>query len=298
MIIGFVGAGTMGAPMAAHLQAAGHSLLLFQHRTPLPDNLTARGAQVKAALAELAREADVVITMLPDTPDVEQALFGPTGLAQGLNAGKLLIDMSSISPVATRDFARRIGDIGADYVDAPVSGGEIGAKSASLTIMVGGSEKAFRRALPLLQLMGQNITHIGAVGNGQTAKVANQIIVALTIEAVAEGLLFASKAGANLDKIREALMGGFASSRILEVHGKRMIDRAFEPGFRIGLHSKDLELALSGARVLGVSLPATACVQQLFNACIGIGMSDRDHSALVTALESLSGHSLGGAVRE
>jgi len=293
VIIGFVGTGIMGAPMARHLQTGGHTLLLFEHRTPPPVDLIAGGAQVKHTLAELAHEAEVVITMLPDTPDVEHALFAPGGLTEGLGPGKLLIDMSSISPIATRSFAERIATTGADYIDAPVSGGEIGAKNASLTIMVGALDHVFQRAEPLFRLMGQNITHVGGVGTGQTTKVANQIIVALTIGAVAEGLLFASKAGADVGKVREALMGGFASSRILEVHGKRMINRTFDPGFRIRLHSKDLDLALSGAKTLGIALPATAAAQQLFNACIGKGTGDCDHSAMVTALEALSGHALG-----
>ena len=293
MIIGFVGTGIMGAPMAAHLQAGGHQLLLNQHRSPVPENLLAGGAKVASSLAELARDAEVIITMLPDTPDVEQALFGENGIAAGLGAGKLLIDMSSISPIATKGFAERIAALGVDYVDAPVSGGEVGAKNAALTIMAGGSAAAFARAEPLFQLMGKNITLVGGVGDGQTTKVANQIIVGLTIEAVAEGLLFASKAGADVAKVREALMGGFASSRILEVHGERMIKRTFDPGFRIRLHSKDFELALSGAKALGVALPATAGAQQLLNACIAAGFGDKDHSALLLALETLANHKIG-----
>ena len=293
MIIGFVGTGIMGAPMAAHLQNGGYQLLLNQHRSAVPEQLVAGGATIATSLTQLARDAEVVITMLPDTPDVEQALFGDNGVAAGLAPGKLLIDMSSISPIATKDFAERIQAIGADYVDAPVSGGEVGAKNAALTIMAGGSAAAFARAEPLFKLMGKNITLVGAVGDGQTTKVANQIIVGLTIEAVAEGLLFASKAGADVAKVREALMGGFASSRILEVHGERMINRTFDPGFRIRLHSKDLDLALSGAKALGVALPATAGAQQLFNACLAAGSGDRDHSALLLALESLANHKLG-----
>jgi 2-hydroxy-3-oxopropionate reductase len=293
MIIGFVGTGIMGAPMATHLQVGGHQLLLNKHRSPVPETLLAGGGKVASSLAELARDAEVVITMLPDTPDVEQALFGADGIAAGLGSGKLLIDMSSISPIATKGFAERIAALGADYVDAPVSGGEVGAKNATLTIMAGGSPEAFARAEPLFQLMGKNITLVGGVGDGQTTKVANQIIVGLTIEAVAEGLLFASKAGADVAKVREALMGGFASSRILEVHGERMIKRTFDPGFRIRLHQKDFELALSGARALGVALPATAGAQQLLNACVAAGNGDKDHSALLLALETLADHKIG-----
>jgi 2-hydroxy-3-oxopropionate reductase len=228
--------------------------------------------------------------MVPDTPDVEAVLFGENGVAQGLSKGKLVVDMSSISPMATKDFARRINDLGCDYLDAPVSGGEVGAKAASLTIMVGGPETAFERARPLFALMGKNITHVGANGDGQTTKVANQIIVALNIAAVAEALVFASKAGADPAKVRQALMGGFASSRILEVHGERMIKRSFNPGFRIGLHQKDLNLALQGARTLGVSLPQTANAAQLMQACAANGMAELDHSALVRALEIMAAH--------
>lgn len=293
MIIGFVGTGIMGAPIAAHLQNGGHHLLLNQHRSPAPENLVAGGAKLASSLRELARDAEVVITMLPDTPDVEQALFGERGIAAGLTPGKLLIDMSSISPIATKGFAERIQALGADYIDAPVSGGEVGAKNATLTIMAGGSAAAYARAEPLFQLIGKNITLVGGVGDGQTTKVANQIIVGLTIEAVAEGLLFASKAGADVAKVREALMGGFASSRILEVHGQRMIQRTFDPGFRIRLHSKDLDLALSGAKTLGVALPATAGAQQLLNACLAAGLGDKDHSALLLALETLADHKIG-----
>jgi 2-hydroxy-3-oxopropionate reductase len=295
MIIGFVGTGIMGRPMAAHLQAAGHDLLLFRHRSALPEELLAKGALSCGSLTDLARLAEIVITMLPDTPDVERALFGADGIAAGLSRGKLVIDMSSISPLATQGFAKCVRETGADYLDAPVSGGEVGARNAALTIMVGGNPDAFARAKPLFEVMGKNITLIGAVGDGQTCKVANQIIVALTIQAVAEGLLFASKAGADAAKVREALMGGFAASRILEVHGERMLRRTFNPGFRVALHSKDLELALSGAKSLGLALPATAGAQQLFNACIAAGGAQWDHSALVRALERLSNHELGVA---
>lgn len=293
MMIGFVGTGIMGGPMAAHLQDAGHDLLLYRHRSEPPAALLARGARVVPSLRELAAQADAVITILPDTPDVEDAVFAPAGLAEGLSPGGLLIDMSSISPSATQTIASRLADQGIAFVDAPVSGGEIGAKNASLSIMAGGSEAAFARARPLLALMGSAITHVGPAGHGQIAKVANQIVVALTIQAVAEGLLFASRAGADPAVVREALLGGFAASRVLDVHGQRMIGRTFDPGFRIALHGKDLDLALNNARELGLALPATALAQQLFNACKGLGGSGWDHSALVRALEHLSGHGIG-----
>lgn len=287
--IGFIGLGIMGRPMAGHLQNAGHQLYVLKHRTPLPPDIMDAGAIACTSSKVVANEAEIIITMLPDTPQVEEVLFGEKGLAEGLSPGKLVIDMSSVSPSRTKDFAERINQAGCDYLDAPVSGGEVGAKAATLTIMVGGEQAVFDKARPLFELMGKNITLIGGNGAGQTAKVANQIVVALTIEAVGEALLFASKAGVNPAKVREALMGGFAGSKILEVHGARMINRSFDPGFRIGLHQKDLNLALEAARELGLCLPNTAGTQELFNA------SDKslDHSAVVKALEKLGGHTVG-----
>ncbi|PHK96889.1 2-hydroxy-3-oxopropionate reductase [Pseudoroseomonas rhizosphaerae] len=291
MKIGFIGLGIMGRPMALHLKAAGHELLVPE-RASLRDEIRAE-AKVLPDAAAIAAEAEAIILMVPDTPDVEAALFGPKGVAEGLSPGKLVIDMSSISPTATKDFARRVNERGCDYLDAPVSGGEVGAKQASLTIMVGGPQAAFDRALPLFQAMGKNITLVGeANGAGQTCKVANQIVVALTIEAVAEALVFASKAGADPAKVRQALMGGLATSRILELHGERMIKRSFDPGFRIALHQKDLNLALQSARELGVALPNTASTQQLFSACVAAGGGQWDHSGLVQALELLAAHKL------
>jgi 2-hydroxy-3-oxopropionate reductase len=240
----------------------------------------------------VAQNADVVFVMVPDTPDVEAVLFGKDGVAEGLSKGKTVVDMSSISPTATKVFAQKINALGCDYLDAPVSGGEVGAKNAALTIMVGGTEAAFARIKPLFELMGKNITLVGGNGDGQTCKVANQIIVALNIAAVGEALVFASKAGADPAKVRQALMGGFASSRILEVHGERMIKRTFNPGFRIKLHQKDLSLALQGARELGVALPQTASAAQLMQACAANGLADMDHSALVRALELLAKHEI------
>ncbi len=287
MDIGFIGLGVMGAPMAGHLIKGGHKVRLHSRSGP-PPQLIAEGGVACANPAEVTRASDVVITMVPDTPDVETVLFGANGVAAGLSKRKAVIDMSSISPIATKQFAARIEALGCDYLDAPVSGGEVGAKAATLSIMVGAKEGAFARVKPILELMGKNITHVGAVGDGQTAKVANQIIVALTIEAVAEALLFAAKAGADPARVRAALMGGFASSRILEVHGERMIKRTFNPGFRIELHQKDLSLALSSARALGVSLPNTATAQELFNSCVAHGGAAWDHSALARALETMA----------
>ena len=292
--IGFIGLGIMGAPMAAHLQAAGHKLYLHDVKNP-PSALIEGGATVCTSGAEVAKRAEIIIVMVPDTPHVEAVLFGENGVASGLTSGKIVVDMSSISPIATKDFAKRINKLGCDYLDAPVSGGEVGAKAASLTIMVGGPENAFNKVKPLFELMGKNITLVGGNGDGQTTKVANQIIVALNIQAVAEALLFASKAGADPAKVRQALMGGFASSRILEVHGERMIKRTFNPGFRIELHQKDLNLALQGAKALGVSLPNTANAQELMNACAANGMSGLDHSSLCRAIELMSNHEIAKA---
>jgi 2-hydroxy-3-oxopropionate reductase len=289
MNIGFIGLGIMGAPMARHLIDAGHQLYVFSHGK-LHASIAETNAIACASSTEVAQRADIVITMVPDTPDVAAVLFGDNGVAAGLSKGKLVIDMSSISPIETKEFAKKINALGCDYLDAPVSGGEVGAKAASLTIMVGGPEAAFAKAKPLLDKMGKNITLVGGNGDGQTCKVANQIIVALNIAAVGEALLFASKAGADPAKVRQALMGGFAASRILEVHGERMVKRTFAPGFRIGLHQKDLNLALAGAKALGVALPQTAGAAQLMQVCAANGMQDLDHSALVRALELMANH--------
>jgi 2-hydroxy-3-oxopropionate reductase len=290
--VGFIGLGIMGAPMADHLQAGGHELFALTHHK-VPEALVAGGAKVCANGKEVAQNADIIIIMVPDTPDVEKVLFATNGVAEGLAAGKIVVDMSSISPIETKEFAKRINALGCEYIDAPVSGGEVGAKAASLTIMAGGTDAAFAKVKPLFELMGKNITLVGSNGDGQTCKVANQIIVALTIEAVGEALLFASKAGADAGRVRQALMGGFASSRILEVHGDRMVKRTFDPGFRIELHQKDLNLALNSARKIGVSLPNTATCQELFNACVAHGGKAWDHSGLVRALENLANFEIG-----
>ncbi len=291
--LGFIGLGIMGAPMAGHLAAAGHRLFVHTRSAVRPEVRNA-GATVCASAKEVTQRAAIVFLMLPDTPDVERVLFGPDGVAEGLSTGKTVVDMSSISPIETKNFAQRINALGCDYLDAPVSGGEVGAKAGTLTIMVGGPASAFDRVKPLFELMGKNITLIGGNGDGQTTKVANQIIVALTIAAVSEALVFASKAGADPAKVRQALMGGFASSRILEVHGERMIKRTFNPGFRIALHQKDLSLALSGARAMGVALPQTAGVAQLMQVCAAHGLDQLDHSALVRAVELMSRQEVSG----
>ena len=290
--IGFVGLGIMGAPMAGHLIQAGHQLFVHT-RGKMPASIAGSSATQCLSARGVAERADIVFTMVPDTPDVEAALFADNGIAAGLGKGKVVVDMSSISPIATKVFAQKINALGCEYLDAPVSGGEVGAKNATLSIMVGGPDATFEKIRPLFELMGKNITLVGGNGDGQTAKVANQIIVALNIEAVAEALLFAAKAGADPARVRQALMGGFASSKILEVHGERMVKRTFDPGFRIELHQKDLNLALSSARALGVSLPNTATAQELFNSCAALGGKGWDHSAMVRALERMANFEIG-----
>ncbi len=290
--IGFIGLGIMGRPMAGHLLDAGHELITVKRDKPLASELADKGMRELDSPAAVAEASEVVITMVPDTSDVEQVLFGEGGVIEGLQPGTLVIDMSSIAPLATQQFAQRIHEAGGEYVDAPVSGGEGGAINAALTIMVGATEEGFSRAKPLLDIMGKTITHIGGHGAGQTCKVANQIVVALTIEAVSEGLLFASRAGADVAKVRESLLGGLAQSKILDVHGERMIQRTFDPGFKIRLHQKDLNLALEGARSLNLALPGTANAQQLFQACVAHGGADWDHAGLVRALEALADHEI------
>ncbi len=291
--IGFIGLGIMGAPMASQLLEAGYELCTSTHHKSAPRHLVDAGLRELPTPKAVAEAAEVIITIVPDTPQVEAVLFGTDGVADGLSEGKVVVDMSSISPTATKEFARQINERGCQYLDAPVSGGEVGARNAALTIMVGGEQATFERLLPVFECMGKNITLVGGNGDGQTCKVANQIIVALNIQAVAEALTFASRAGADPGRVREALMGGFASSKILEVHGERMIKRTFDPGFRVRLHQKDLNLALAGARELGVALPNTAIAQQMFNVCQASGGGEWDHSALIRAIERMSDHEIG-----
>src|ERR1700761_4207558 len=291
MKIGFIGLGIMGRPMALNLKNAGHDLIV-PDRSSLTDEVRGAATVVKTP-RDVAAAAEVLILMVPDTPDVEAVLFGENGAAEGLRKGTLVIDMSSISPIETKDYAQRVNAKGCDYLDAPVSGGEVGAKQATLTIMVGGPDAAFERAKPLFELLGKNITHVGSeAGAGQVCKVANQIIVALNIQAVSEALVFASKAGADPAKVRQALMGGFASSRILEVHAERMLNGTFNPGFKIKLHQKDLNLALSSAKALSLSLPNTAVAQQMLSSCVAHGGAELDHSALILPIEGLAAHSI------
>lgn len=291
MKLGFIGLGIMGTPMAVNLAKAGHSL----HVTtigPVADELLALDAVNVTTAGQVTEASDIIFIMVPDTPQVEEVLFGSQGCSSTSLKGKTIVDMSSISPIETKRFARLVKELGGDYLDAPVSGGEIGARQATLSIMVGGDESVFERVKPLFELLGKNITLVGGNGDGQTCKVANQIIVALNIEAVSEALVFASKAGADPARVRQALMGGFASSRILEVHGERMINRTFNPGFKIALHQKDLNLALQSAKALSINLPNTATCQELFNTCAANGGDQLDHSALVQALELMANHKI------
>ncbi len=292
--LGFIGLGIMGKPMAGHLLKAGHEVSVCDLNPAHVQEIAAKGALACKSSKEAAQKADIVFIMVQDTPDVEAVLFGKDGAGEGLRPGSIVVDMSSISPIATKEFAKKLAGMNVEMLDAPVSGGQVGAENATLSIMVGGKAEIFERIKPYFQLMGKNIVHVGGNGDGQTCKVANQIVVALNIEAVGEALLFASKAGADPVKVRAALMGGFAHSRILELHGERMLNRTFNPGFRIRLHQKDLTLALQSARSMGLSLPNTATAQELFNAVAAHGGIDLDHSAMVLALENLANHKVKG----
>ena len=290
--IGFIGLGIMGKPMAGHLIKAGYQVHMYDViREPVAE-LAKQGGIPCASIAEVAAVSEILFLMLPDTPDVAQVLFGAGGVASGISAGATVVDMSSISPIETMKFAEALSKLGVDMLDAPVSGGQVGAENATLSIMVGGEREVFERIKPFFERMGKNIILIGGNGHGQICKVANQIVVALSLEAVGEALLLASKAGADPAKVREALLGGFAQSKVLEIHGERMIKRTFEPGFRIRLHQKDLNLALQAGRSLGVSLPGTATVQELLTAVVAQGGADLDHSALIRALEKLANHAI------
>ncbi|MCJ7873294.1 2-hydroxy-3-oxopropionate reductase [Phaeobacter sp. J2-8] len=288
MKIGFIGLGVMGRPMAKHLIDAGHEVAVSRVKEASRFLIDA-GAREAANAADAAREAEVVILMLPETEHVEEVLFGANGVVAELSQGALVIDMSSISPVATVGFAERVEAAGGLWVDAPVSGGQKGAETASLSIMCGGSDAAMDRAMPILETLGKRITHVGPAGDGQTAKVCNQIIVGLNIQAVAEALTLAEAAGADPAKVRAALLGGFADSTILQVHGERMINQTFDPGFRIRLHRKDMTLAVEAAKALDLMLPNTANVQGMMNAAVGRGDGDLDHSGMIRTLHALSG---------
>ena len=292
--LGFIGIGIMGKPMAGHLLNAGHTVHIYDVVPEGVKELAGKGAVACSNSKEVAQKSDIIFTMVPDTPDVEAVIFGKDGVAEGVRSGSIVVDMSSVSPLATKEFAKKLAAMGVKMLDAPVSGGQVGAQNATLSIMVGGEPKVFAQIKPYFELMGKNIIHIGGNGDGQTCKVANQIVVGETIMAISEALLFASKAGADPGKVREALLGGFAQSRILDLHGKRMIERTFAPGFRIRHQQKDLNLALQGARALGLSLPGASIAQELLNAVAAQGDIDLDHSAMVLALEKLANHKVSG----
>lgn len=288
MNLGFIGLGIMGRPMALNLHKAGHTLAVHGRRAETMQPLADAGAKRCASPAEVAAQADIIFVMVSDTPDVEQVILGENGVIHRARRGAVVVDMSTISPNATRRMAGELAQRGVEMLDAPVSGGEVGAVNATLSIMVGGKPAVFEKVLPLFQALGKNIVHVGDNGAGQVAKACNQIVVALTIEAVGEALTFARKNGVDAAKVRAALMGGFAGSKILEVHGQRMLDNDFKPGFKVKLHQKDLRIVMEDAGKLGLGLPGAALVAQHLNALIGSGDGELDSSAIVKAVERLS----------
>ena len=283
--IGFIGLGIMGKPMARHLLKAEYPLIIHNRSRAPVDELTKEGALPAASSQEVAQRSEVIITMLPDSPDVELVYAGEGGIFAGVKSGSLLIDMSSISPVVARKLATEAEKRGCDMLDAPVSGGEAGAIAASLSIMIGGKVSAVERAMAIFEKVGKNIVHVGAVGAGQVTKAANQMVVGTTIAIVGEALVLAAKAGVDPAKVRQALLGGFAQSKVLEAHGQKMLDRNFKPGFRIRLHEKDLKIALATGSEYGVPLMVTGVVGQMMTAMKGMGNSELDHSALVKFVE-------------
>jgi 2-hydroxy-3-oxopropionate reductase len=287
--IGFIGPGIMGGPMALNLMKGGYKLWGYARRSEAMKKLVDAGATACTSAAEVAKHADVTFLIVSDTPDVESVIFGENGIAKGARKGSVIVDMSTISPTATKVFAERLAKQGVEMLDAPVSGGEGGAISGTLSIMVGGKTKVFEQVKPLFECMGKNIVHVGDNGAGQVAKSCNQIVVAVTIQAVAEALTFASKNGADAAKVRDALMGGFAGSKVMEVHGKRMLDNDFKPGFKVGLHQKDMRIVMETAHQLGVALPAAALVTQNLNALMGTGDSELDSAAVVKVVKRMSG---------
>ena len=293
--VGFVGLGVMGAPMARHLLSAGYPLTV-RSRSPAPvDAIVSEGASRASNAAEVAAASDVVITMLPDTPDVELVLFGDDGVASGAAGGSLVIDMSTIDPIATRAFADRLGSGGVAMLDAPVSGGQVGAEAGTLSIMVGGPPDAFERAEPLFEAMGQTIVHVGEGGAGQVTKACNQLVIASAVEAVGEAFVLAVKAGVDPAKVREALLGGFAGSKVLDLHGQRMLDGAFEPGFRSSLMAKDGRIVVEAADRLGAPIPGFRTVAERLEAMLPAGRGDLDYAALVTLLQDEAGVDLAGS---
>lgn len=289
--VGFIGLGIMGKPMAENLIEAGYDLVAYNRTREKAEEL--EGATVAGSPKEVAARSDVVITMLPDSPQVEEVLVGEDGVLEGVKDGALIVDMSTISPVVTEELAARAEEKGASMLDAPVSGGDVGAIEGTLSIMVGGSEEDFGRALPLFEVMGGTVTHVGPSGTGQVVKAANQIVVALTIEAVSEALVLGSKGGVAPEKILDVLGGGLAGNKVMEVKREKLLSHSFDPGFKVELHHKDLGIALAAGREYGVTLPVTAVVDQMLQDLIARGRGDRDHSALLTLVEESSGHEIG-----
>ena len=287
--VGFIGLGIMGRPMARNLRRAGHALCVYARRADSVEPLVAAGASACTSPAEVARQAGIVFSMVADTPDVEQVILGPNGVLEGVRPGSVVVDMSTISPSTTRDMAERLRERGAEMLDAPVSGGELGAIDGVLSIMVGGTEAAFERVLPLFEAMGRNIVHVGDNGAGQVCKSCNQVVVSQTMAGVGEAILMARASGVDPAKVRAALLGGSAYSKILEIHGQRMIDANYEPGFKADLHRKDLRIVLDAAHELGIGLPGTALVSQYLNALVGRGLGDLDSAALFRVLEDFNG---------
>jgi 2-hydroxy-3-oxopropionate reductase len=289
--VGFIGLGIMGKPMAENLIEAGYDLVAYNRTREKAEELD--GATVAETPKGVAEQSDVIITMLPDSPQVEEVLTGEDGVLEGVEEGALIVDMSTISPVVTEELAKKAEEKGASMLDAPVSGGDVGAINGTLSIMVGGGEEDFERALPLFEVMGETVTHVGSVGTGQVVKAANQIVVALTIEAVSEALVLGSKGGVPPEKILDVLGGGLAGNKVMEVKREKMLEHSFDPGFRVELHHKDLGIALAAGREYGVSLPVTAVVDQMLETLKMLGRGDQDHSALLTLIEEASGHEIG-----
>ncbi len=291
MKVGFIGLGLMGRPMAQHLANGGHSLHLWARRPEALDPFRDTAATLHASAADVAREADVVFTMVADAPDVEALALGPLGIAEGAagRSGLIFVDMSTIAPEAARSIAARLAAVGVAMIDAPVSGGEVGAINAALTIMAGGEQEAFERVLPLFRLMGKNVTRVGDSGAGQVAKACNQIITGVGVLALAEAFAFAEKSGVDAARVREALLGGFAYSRILENHGQRMLDRNFRPGFKSWMHQKDLRIVMNEAHRMGLALPSSAAAAQMLNAMVGQGLGEEDSIAMLKVVEGLGG---------
>jgi 2-hydroxy-3-oxopropionate reductase len=292
--VGFIGLGIMGMPMAQNLMQAGYSLTVHNRSPQKAEQLGAEGASVAASPKEVAHQSDILITMLPDSPQVREVVAGEDGVLEGIGEGTLLIDMSTISPVVTQELSEALKEKGASMLDAPVSGGDVGAIEGTLSIMVGGEEEDFERARPLFEAMGKTITHVGPTGAGQVVKAANQVVVALTIEALSEALVLGFAGGVSAEKVLDVLSGGLAANKVMEVKREKFLSHSFEPGFRSELHHKDLGIALAAGREYGVVLPVTAIVDQMLLSMRRKGWGGEDHSALLRVIEDLSQQEIDG----